>query len=64
MAMIRCSIENLKPGMVLGEPIHRDNGDILVQKGTRLTEKLIRHLQMREDITAFLKRIPETSAPA
>lgn len=50
--------------MVLGEPIFHDNGDIMLQKGTRLTESLVKNLQSRDDITAFLKRLPETAAPA
>lgn len=62
--MIRCAIGDLKPGMVLGEPIFHDNGDIMLQKGTRLTESLVKNLQSRDDITAFLKRLPETAAPA
>lgn len=62
--MIRCAIGDLKPGMVLGEPIFHDNGDIMLQNGTRLTESLIKNLQSRDDITAFLKRIPETAAIA
>lgn len=62
--MIRCAIGDLKSGMVLGEPIFHDNGDIMLQKGTRLTESLVKNLQSRDDITAFLKRLPETAAPA
>ena len=62
--MIRCSIENLQPGMVLGEPIFHDNGDIILQKGTKLTDALIKRLQSRDDISTFLKRIPETDALA
>lgn len=62
--MIRCAIENLQPGMVLGEPIFHDNGNIMLRKGTQLTEALIKRLQSRKDITVFLKRMPETAAPA
>lgn len=62
--MIRCAIGDLKSGMVLGEPIFHDNGDIMLQKGTRLTESLVKNLQSRDDITAFLKRLPETAALA
>ena len=62
--MKRCAIGDLKPGMVLGDPIFHDNGDIMLQQGTRLTESLVKNLQSRDDITFFLKRMPETGLPA
>lgn len=61
--MIRCTFEELQPGMVLGQSIFTDDGETLLGEGTALTEELIRKLNARSDITVFLPMDPETGNP-
>ncbi|MEN3202750.1 MAG: HD domain-containing phosphohydrolase, partial [Atribacterota bacterium] len=43
--MIRIATHYLKPGMVLGYPLIRDDGVILLREGTRLNDRLIRKIR-------------------
>lgn len=39
------SITSIEPGDVLGQTIHRDNGTVLLQRGAKLTERLVNRLE-------------------
>ncbi len=66
----RCSIQDLKPGMILARPIYTDQGDVLVDSGTSLSENIIQSVKKRfgdQYITAFIhipKKKPQTAAGA
>jgi hypothetical protein len=40
--MIRVTIENLKPGMILAKPVRNDQGVLLLDAGIKITKKNIR----------------------
>ncbi len=62
----RYGLEEIKPGMVLARPIYTDQGDVLVDSGTTLTEAVIQSLKNRfkdQYLTAFI-HVPRKKAPA
>ncbi|MGQ9473540.1 MAG: HD-GYP domain-containing protein, partial [Candidatus Caldatribacteriaceae bacterium] len=43
--MIKLRIQDLRPGMVLGYPLMRDDGVVLLREGVKLTNRLISKIQ-------------------
>ena len=39
--MVRLKIDELKPGMILAEPVHNQSGALLLEKDTSLTKRRI-----------------------
>ena len=62
--MKRLSITQLVPGMTVAEDVYDLDHELLIQKGTILTDKLITKLDLYGILTIFVEDIIQPVRPA